>query len=92
MHGDFFMQKTIPSIILNPVIQQEQTGKKLKQILQEKHVSVKYLQENVFGFEYPQAIYNWLNGKTLPNIDNFLKLATYLEISIEDILVYNNVV
>jgi hypothetical protein len=39
------------------------------------------------GFENPQAVYKWLNGKSLPNVDNLVILSRVLHTSIEDILV-----
>jgi len=75
---------------INPVIQPVLTGKNLSNILKSKKITVKQLQE-LFGFEYPQAVYSWLNGRTLPSIDNFLKLSKILNMPIEDILVYDNI-
>lgn len=43
--------------------------------------------QGAFGFENPQAIYKWISGKSLPNIDNFIILSRLLHTSIEDILV-----
>ena len=39
------------------------------------------------GFENPQAVYKWLSGKSLPNLENLLILSKLLNISIENILV-----
>ena len=39
------------------------------------------------GFEYPQAVYKWLSGRSLPTLDNFIILSKLLNTSIEDILV-----
>ena len=75
---------------INPVIHPVLTGKNLSNILKSKKITVKQLQE-LFGFEYPQAVYSWLNGRTLPSIDNFLKLSKILNMPIEDILVYDNI-
>ena len=75
---------------INPVIQPVLTGKNLSNILKSKKITVKQLQA-LFGFEYPQAVYSWLNGRTLPSIDNFLKLSKILNMPIEDILVYDNI-
>ena len=67
-------------------IQQEATGKRIRQLIREKGYSVRDIQE-AMGFESPQAVYKWLSGKCLPNLDNFLILSRILHTSIEDILV-----
>lgn len=67
-------------------IQQEATGKRMQRLIREKGYSVRDIQE-AMGFESPQAIYKWLSGKCLPNLDNFLILSKILHTSIEDILV-----
>lgn len=48
--------------------------------------TVKDVQE-VMGFENPQAVYKWLSGKSLPNLENLLILGTLLNTSVENILV-----
>lgn len=67
-------------------IRQEETGKRIKQMMQEHGYSVRDIQE-AMGFENPQAIYKWLSGKSLPNLDNFLILSKILHTSMEEILV-----
>ena len=67
-------------------IQQEATGRRMKELLRKNGYSVKDIQE-AMGFESPQAVYKWLSGRSLPNLDNFLILSRILHTSIEDILV-----
>ena len=67
-------------------IQPVETGKRIKQLLSEQHYTVHEIQ-GAFGFENPQAIYKWLSGKSLPNLDNFVILSRILNTSIENILV-----
>ena len=67
-------------------IQQEATGNRIRELLLNNGYTVKDIQE-VMGFENPQAIYKWLSGKSLPNLDNLLILSKVLHTSIEDILV-----
>ena len=43
--------------------------------------------QEAMGFEYPQAVYKWLSGRSLPTLDNFIILSKLLNTSIEDILV-----
>ena len=66
---------------MNPIclsIKQEETGKRIKQLLQDHGYKVKDIQ-GAMGFETPQVVYKWL--------DNFVILSRLLNTSIEDILV-----
>ena len=49
-------------------------------------MSVRDLQA-YFGFEEPQAIYKWQQGKSLPSVDNLYALGALFEVPMEDILV-----
>lgn len=70
-----------------PVIDLSATGRRISDARQRAGYSVRDLQD-YFGFEYPQAIYNWQQGKCLPSVDNLLALARLLHLSMEDLLVY----
>lgn len=67
-------------------IQQKETGENIRRMLKTNGYTVKDVQE-VMGFENPQAVYKWLSGKSLPNLENLLILSKLLNISIENILV-----
>lgn len=67
-------------------IQQEATGKRMRQLFQQNGYTVKDVQ-TAMGFENPQAIYKWLAGRSLPSIDNLIVLSLILHVSIEEILV-----
>ena len=67
-------------------IRQQATGNRIRELLLENGYTVKDIQE-AMGFENPQAVYKWISGRSLPNLDNFLILSRILHTSIEDILV-----
>ena len=52
-----------------PVIDPVATGKNIVRLRTERGLSVRDLQ-SYFGFEEPQAIYKWQQGKSLPTVDN----------------------
>ena len=52
-----------------PVIDPIATGKNIIRLRVERGMSVRDLQA-YFGFEEPQAIYKWQQGKSLPSVDN----------------------
>lgn len=76
------MEKTI----LKPVIDQVKTGDKIKQLRKTSGFTVKQLQD-IFGFEYPQAIYSWESGKNIPTIDNLFVLSQLFCVTIEELVV-----
>lgn len=76
------MEKTY----MRPVIDQVATGNKIKQIRKEQGFSVRDIQ-NVFGFDYPQAVYAWEQGKNVPTVDNLLVLASLFNVELKDLLV-----
>ena len=69
-----------------PVIDPIATGKNIIRLRVEHGMSVRDLQA-YFGFEEPQAIYKWQQGKSLPSVDNLYALGALFEVPMEDILV-----
>jgi len=43
--------------------------------------------QRLMGFNNPQAIYKWQQGKSLPSVDNLYALGALFEVPMEDILV-----
>ena len=69
-----------------PVIDPVATGQNILRIRKARGLSVRDLQQ-YFGFEEPQAIYQWQWGRTLPSVDNLYALSCILNVSMEDIIV-----
>ena len=69
-----------------PVIDPIATGKNILRLRTERGLSVRDLQA-YFGFEEPQAIYKWQQGKSLPTVDNLYALGALLEVSMNEILI-----
>lgn len=72
-----------------PVIDLQRTGHSIETRRKEAGLSVRQLQD-YFGFEYPQAIYKWQHGECLPTVDNLLALSRVLQVSMEDLLIYED--
>ena len=72
-----------------PVIDLAGTGRSIERHRRDAGLTVRDLQA-YFGFEYPQAIYKWQHGECLPSVDNLLALARLLQVSMEDLLVYED--
>lgn len=75
---------------LKPVIDLKNTGLQIKSLRKLNGFTVKDIQD-IFGFEYPQAVYAWEQGKNVPTIDNLLVLARLYEVSVENLIVTKNV-
>lgn len=69
-----------------PVIDPVATGKNIIRLRTERGMTVRDLQA-YFGFEEPQAIYKWQQGKSLPSVDNLYALGALFEVPMEEILV-----
>ena len=69
-----------------PVIDLTATGANILRLRKERGLSVRDMQA-YFGFEEPQAIYKWQQGKSLPTVDNLYALGALLEVPMEEILV-----
>jgi transcriptional regulator with XRE-family HTH domain len=72
-----------------PIINLQATGNNIKKLRKRSEFSVAELQ-NYFGFEYPNAIYKWQKGECLPTVDNLLALSMLFQVSMNDILVYED--
>jgi len=73
-------------VFLKPVIDLQNTGAQIKQLRKEKGFSVRDLQD-IFGFEYPQAVYAWEQGKNVPTVDNLLVLSKLFDVAMEELIV-----
>ncbi len=73
-----------------PIVNVKATGENIKRLLIEAGMTVKDLQK-IFGFATPQAIYKWIRGEALPTVDNLLILAKVFGVTVDDILVVNEV-
>ena len=71
-----------------PDVNLKNTGRILKALRTRNNLTVRDLQE-FFGFDYPNAIYDWEKGLKLPNMSNLIALSTLYEVSIDEILLSN---
>ena len=69
-----------------PVIDPVRTGLNIKKLMKSKGITVKDLTE-MFFFSNETAVYKWLRGATIPNVENMLALSTLFGVSMNEILV-----
>ena len=72
-----------------PLIDMEATGKKIREIMDEKGITPTEVQ-NVCGLGSLQAVYKWFGGKSVPNIDNLGIISNLLNTPIDDLVVFKN--
>lgn len=61
------------------------TGQVLRNYMRKKGYSVRTLQKEI-GLSCPQPIYRWLNGQTMPSLDNLYALGALFDVHLEDML------
>lgn len=71
-----------------PVIDMKATGANIKRLREEKGISI-YRLQMIMGLNGCSGIYQWQEGKRIPNIDNLLILSKLFGVHIDEILVTN---
>lgn len=66
-------------------IDQVATGETIKNLIKQNGYTVKDIQ-NLLGLTYPQTIYKWQNGESLPDYENLFALSKLLNVSIEGLI------
>ena len=74
--------------ILFPVIDKKKTGIHLRRIMDERALSVKDVQQYL-GLGSIQSIYHWLNGISMPTIDNLYALSELFQLPVDEMLCGN---
>ena len=73
---------------MNPAINMKATGSRLRRMMGRKGLSVKDIQEYL-GLSCVQSVYRWMNGCSMPSIDNLYALSELLGVPMDDIIVGN---
>ncbi|HIX29804.1 MAG TPA: helix-turn-helix domain-containing protein [Candidatus Blautia stercoravium] len=71
-----------------PIIDKRKTGINLRRIMDKQGITVKEIQQYV-GLGSVQSVYHWLNGISMPTIDNLYALSDLFQIPIDDIVCGN---
>lgn len=71
-----------------PTIDKRKTGINLRRIMDERGLTVKDVQEYL-GLACLQSIYHWLNGITMPTVDNLYALSELFQVPVDDMLCGN---
>ena len=73
-----------------PFVNTVATGQNINRLRTAAGLSERDLQM-IFGFTTPQAIYKWIHGTAMPTIDNLVILAAVLGVTMDDIVVVDNI-
>jgi len=68
-----------------PIIDPERTGKQIKVYMLEKGISVRQIQEYL-GLTSVQTVYHWLEGISMPNIDNLYALSQLFQVEVDELI------
>ena len=68
-----------------PVVDIKATGEKIRQLMLSRSLCVRDIQA-IFFFFFPQAVYAWLGGKSLPSVDNLLVLSKLFALPMDEIV------
>ena len=68
-----------------PLIDKKKTGINLSLLMDERGLTVKDIQKYL-KLGSVQSVYHWLNGISLPTVDNFYALSYLFRVSVDDML------
>lgn len=71
-----------------PTIDLKETGKNLRKVMKERNITVKEVQ-HYLGLGSVQSVYHWLNGISMPSIDNLYALSVMFELSMDELVCGN---
>ena len=68
-----------------PELNKRETGIQLRRIMDKHGISVKDVQ-HYLGLGSVQSVYHWLNGISMPTVDNLYALSELFQVPIDDII------
>lgn len=71
-----------------PVIDKRETGIHLRRIMDEQGFTVKDVQEYL-RLGSVQSVYHWLNGLSMPTVDNLYALSHLFQMPVDDMICGN---
>ena len=71
-----------------PEINKRETGIQLRRIMDKHGISVKDVQRYL-GLGSVQSVYHWLNGISMPTVDNLYALSELFQMPVDDMLCGN---
>ncbi len=69
-----------------PTIDMKETGRRIRWIMGQRNLTVKDVKQYL-NLSSVQSIYHWLNGQSLPTVDNLYALSELFRLPIDEIIV-----
>ena len=66
-------------------LDKKKTGINIRQAIINSNLSIEEVANNL-ELSSPRVLYEWFNGKKLPNLENLMNLAIMLSIQVENII------
>ena len=67
----------------------KKTGLRIRKLMDEQGLNVTAVQQ-ACGLECPQSVYKWINGKSVPSIDNLGILRKLFHVTLDEMLVFDD--
>ncbi len=74
-----------------PILDPKATGVNLRRIMDEQGFSVKQIQQYL-GISSVQSVYHWLNGITMPSLDNLYALSQLFQMPMDALVCGNRTI
>ncbi len=71
-----------------PTINMKATGRHIRRIMNQRKFTVKDVQEYL-NLSSVQSIYHWLNGQSMPTVDNLYALSELFQLPVDAMIVGN---
>ena len=71
-----------------PTIDVKATGMRIRQIMNQRKLTVKDVQRYL-NLSSVQSIYHWLNGQSMPTVDNLYALSELFQLPVDMMIVGN---
>ena len=71
-----------------PVINKQETGTNLRKIMDQRGITVKEVQQYL-GLGSVQSVYHWLNGISMPSVDNLYALSGLFNLPVDALICGN---
>ncbi|MCM1235567.1 MAG: helix-turn-helix domain-containing protein [Ruminococcus flavefaciens] len=71
-----------------PTIDMKATGLRIRKIMNQRNLTVKDVQ-SYLNLSSVQSIYHWMNGQSVPTVDNLYALSELFQLPIDAIIVGN---
>lgn len=71
-----------------PTIDTKRTGQRIREVMRQKNITVKQVQEYL-NLACVQSVYHWLDGISMPTIDNLYAMSDLFEVPIDYLICGN---